>query len=466
VRASNYNFAVPTSENSWLLFNTRTGRLLELTGSQSKPLVESLTGKREDDEVIIDRESLDLLASKEFIVEDSFDELSAIKSVYWTARHDAPVVVTITTTLDCNLGCFYCYEERSGDSLLPKDVPFIVETVRALIASSKRSSIHVDWYGGEPTLNLPFLKEASIALQSLCQELRIRYSASIISNGTAWPNDVADFVATHRIRQAQITFDGMKRVHDQRRRFTRKADAGRSSFEEAASLISSLVNLCRVDIRFNVDEKNKGQFRPFVEFAVSQGWFNGSFHASFQPARVAPYTERSRFVERIGLSNVEFDQLKRDAFTLLPLGTMEEPESPDGVASPRRSVCAALSNNAVVVGADRNLYRCGLQVSEPGRAVGRLGLTPFNIINNMNTTADERWWREFDPTLLSSCSVCSFLPICLGGCPKKQLERDAVALEEQSMYWRENLPRLICKAANIPEVFLKFTDRDQFRSTS
>jgi len=54
----------------------------------------------------------------------------------------------------------------------------------------------------------------------------------------------------------------------------------------------------------------------------------------------------------------------------------------------------------------------------------------------------------------------------MGGCPKKQLEKDTGALDAQSLYWRQHLPRLICKTANIPEVEWQFTERDQFRLAS
>src|SRR5207248_9209388 len=55
--------------------------------------------------------------------------------------------------------------------------------------------------------------------------------------------------------------------------------------------------------------------------------------------------------------------------------------------------------------------------------------------------ADDLWWQQFDPTGLPTCSRCSFLPICWGGCPKKHLEQDEHAIAEQGAYWRKNLPR-------------------------
>ncbi len=82
----------------------------------------------------------------------------------------------------------------------------------------------------------------------------------------------------------------------------------------------------------------------------------------------------------------------------------------------------------------------------------------------MLQTTDESWWANFDPTELESCSRCSFLPVCWGGCPKKHLEGDSHALDEQGSYWRSNLPRLVAGAVDEkPLAGFVFDDGDQFR---
>jgi hypothetical protein len=54
--------------------------------------------------------------------------------------------------------------------------------------------------------------------------------------------------------------------------------------------------------------------------------------------------------------------------------------------------------------------------------------------------------------------------IVLAGCPKKHLEGDTHALEEQSRYWRNNLPRLIASRFGLqPPDGFAYAERDQFR---
>jgi uncharacterized protein len=280
-----------------------------------------------------------------------------------------------------------------------------------------------------------------------------------------WPEKSVDFVRKNKIRQVQISFDGMRENHDRHRRYRKDYNPGdnASSFDRAVELIDQLLDVVRVDIRINIDQANQGDVIPFIKFARSRGWFNRNYPAVIQPARLASYSERSAFMREVELSVDEYDQIRSQVRDEVRSETLvEESESPDGFPYPKTSVCAALARDSVVIGADRQLYRCGLQVSESHRAVGHLDGQTRGTLTNQG--ADERWWTEFDPTILPKCSRCSFLPICWGGCPKKHLEEDEHAIAEQSDYWRKNLPRLIANGVGVevPPAFT-FTEADQFR---
>jgi uncharacterized protein len=445
-RASRYNFTVTEIDGRVALFNTRTGSLISLTGESSGRLGEYLTSPIAEfagDE--FEAELLSQLSHGGHLVQANFQELADIQERYWKARGETPIVLTVTTTMDCNLGCYYCYEDRSSRQLEIRDIDDLATLARERLQSSGKRSLHVDWYGGEPLLNVTFIEEASKHLQALCEECGVRYVSSIISNGTEWPDDVEGFVDRHQIRQVQISFDGLRDHHDKRRRYRRGRDVGASSFERAVALVDKLVRCVRTDLRFNIDRGNKDDLLPFVRFACDRNWFAAPFPAVFQPARLASYSKTSGFMRDHELTLGEFDDLR--ALVRNELGQaarIEESEVPDGFPWPKTSVCAALADDSVVVGAEGLTYRCGLQVGEANRAVGSIKASHSGQGNN----SDESWWRGFDPTTLPTCSKCSFLPICWGGCPKKHLENDLHAIREQGKYWRTNLPRLIAGACN------------------
>lgn len=450
-RPSRYNFPFPSDDGCVSVFNARTGGVVELEGEGAKSLAQALTDPnfRFGGDALAPQVMTSLCRAG-CLVAAGEDELAEIRERYWRARGETPTVVTITTTMACNLGCYYCYEERSGDRLETGDVEPIVRMAAERVRASGRAQLHVDWYGGEPLLNLAFIEKASAALRAYCKAEGVTYAASIISNGTEWPDDVEAFVARHAIGQAQISFDGLKRHHDKRRHFLRgAAGAGESSFERAVALVDRLVGCTRVDLRFNIDRGNAADLMQFIDFAERRGWFAARFPAVFQPARLASYSARSAFMRRSELPLEEFDRLRAGVRERLQgTATVEESEAPDGYPHPRTSVCAALASNSIVIGAEGATYRCGLQVGERSRSVGHIESRP--PAGSAGGGGDDPWWRRFDPTALPTCRSCSFLPICWGGCPKKHLEGDGHAVAEQGAYWRQNLARMIRTAAGYP----------------
>ena len=467
---SRYNFHVPVGESS-LLYNTRTGCLVRLDGEDGQELARALirttfTGLLQN----LSQDVLDMLVEGGFLISVDYDELWEVQQRFWKARVETPIVITITTTQDCNLGCFYCYEERSAARLTADDVDDVVQFAKDRLATSGKRSLHVDWYGGEPLLNQKFIEIASPALQTLCRALDVSYHSSIISNGTRWPTDTASFVRRHAIRQVQISFDGMRENHNRSRRYRPGyAQGSLSSFDEAVRLVDSLLDEVRVDIRINIGPHNLSDIKPLLNMARERGWFARRFPAVIQPARLAAYTDHCGFLRSRELSEGDFSKLRGEIREMLGSGALvEEPGAPDGLPLPRSSVCAALARDSAVIGADKLEYRCGLQVGETNQASARVGshqrLLPMA---QMHGEFPERaWWENFDPTTLESCSRCSFLPVCFGGCPLKHLRRDEHAIAEQGAYWRQQMPRLIAARAGFAQVEgIVFGESDQFRDS-
>ena len=121
------------------------------------------------------------------------------------------------------------------------------------------------------------------------------------------------------------------------------------------------------------------------------------------------------------LTPERFDQLQATTRDLLPPSAQDDQDIVAGFPHPRTSVCGALAPDSAVVGADGLEYRCGLQVGETHRAVGRIRPS-LPIVEQPQSFPDREWWEGFDPTTLPTCSRCSFLPVCLGGCPKRHLD--------------------------------------------
>src|SRR5438094_148315 len=175
-RTSRYNFALP-SGGDVVLYNARTGSILRWSGLDARWLAQELC--RQHTVVpagVLPSTLMEPLEAGGFLVPSGTDELRDIQTRFHQARQETPIALTLTTTLDCNLGCYYCYEERSQQQLSLRDVGEVVHIARERIARSRKKSLHVDWYGGEPLMNLEFMEAASLALQALCDRERVTYS--------------------------------------------------------------------------------------------------------------------------------------------------------------------------------------------------------------------------------------------------------------------------------------------------
>jgi uncharacterized protein len=451
------------------LYNASTGSVLRLDGPDADGLSALLAG----DPVMVPGDLLgpatDRLRRAGFLVDPDEDEVATVRERYLAARGHAPVSLVVTTTMDCNLGCYYCFESRTGEALSVANVPGLVELAAQRLARRGKTSLHVDWYGGEPLLGAEFLESASTALQEYCAAHGVRYHASVVSNGTRWPDDVGEFVARHRIRQVQISFDGMADNHDRRRRFRpgfrRQSDV--SSFAQAAGLVDQLLLHTRVDLRFNADRGNAGDLPDFVRFARDRGWFDAPFRCVATVAKLSAYSDRSSFLRPHELTPEVFDELEATLRALLPASARDDQDLVGGLPHPRTSVCGALAPDSAVIGADGLEYRCGLQVGERHRAVGRAGrqLLPLVSTPGDDRFADRGWWEAFDPTTLPTCSRCSFLPVCWGGCPKRHLDGTPDDTAAEGRYWRHNLPRMILDGLGETTVAAEpFAEADQFRA--
>jgi uncharacterized protein len=461
---SRYNFRLPLADG-YALFNASTGGVVRLDGGDSAELAELLAGPRTtltEDE--LGEELTGRLWRNGFLVDPDADEVEPVRERYWTARGQAPIVLVVTTTMECNLGCYYCYESRTGDAIGADSADDLARVAAERIERQGKRSLHVNWYGGEPLLNVEAMERGSLAIQRYCAEAGVSYHASVLSNGTRWPEDVGAFVARHKLRQVQISFDGLEANHDRRRHYRRshRSDDSESPFWLAVRLVDRLLEHARVDVRFNADPGNAEDLGGFIEMARERGWFDAPHRCVLAVAKLSVYSDRSSFMRRRELDDESYEALCELVRDRVPGPSQHLDGVVDGFPFPRTSVCGALAPDSTVVGADGLEYRCGLQVGEQHRAVGRVsgeGDEQF---------ADRAWWDEYDPTALPTCSKCSFLPICWSGCPKMHLDATAdgdVPKPNHGQHWRSALPRLIAAGfgQQPPEGFA-YSEADQFRA--
>ena len=118
-------------ESGTLVFCAKTGAASLLSGRDHQLLADALCRLPYTfDSSILPEPMLAELIRGGILVPEDHDEVMDIRKGYLDAKENSPLVMTITTTMDCNLGCYYCYEDRSTDRLEQVDVFRLVKHVR------------------------------------------------------------------------------------------------------------------------------------------------------------------------------------------------------------------------------------------------------------------------------------------------------------------------------------------------
>jgi uncharacterized protein len=464
-RASYYNFYVPNDQDQ-LVFNGVTSALLKLPSplfEQLKPYLgnnrdrKAGEGFRSWEPPVFYADTLPpeisgilpaLTEAGIFIPADDNERL-ALQTSYKAYRTHAPFFVTITTTLDCNMRCYYCYQKDGElESMSTAICDSIIGWSKSEIEKHGYKRIYVDWYGGEPMLNKGVIEQYSRALIPYCDDNGVIYKASMICNGTAWPADPQKFIEENRIMSIQFSLDGPEQHHNKRRGLLKNAkDAtGRTaSFDEVINTIDSLVGHTKIYLRINVDPWIGRECLDVLDLFARKGWLEPDTKIYPYVAIINTMTEHCGFIgksEKFRAFDTEFDEIQREFYSMLRQYRDEKSFEVVQYFPNRVKInCAAVSDNAVTFGPNGLMYKCGLDVGDAHRAHD--SITGLNEEPSETQRLSPDRWDKYDPFTHPRCSECQYLPICMGGCPKAQIERDESQIRAQSAFWENNFDRII-----------------------
>lgn len=149
--------------------------------------------------------------------------------------------LTLNVTDGCNLACNYCWNKGGAYSRKKKKNPFMskdtaLSSVDVLIKeSNKVRDLVVDFYGGEPLLNYPVIKEVILYCQAISKQAKKRFRFLLATNGTLFDREKAVFLMENGVDVA-ISIDGPENIQDKQRPFLN----GEGSFNAVIKNIRSL----------------------------------------------------------------------------------------------------------------------------------------------------------------------------------------------------------------------------------
>lgn len=155
-------------------------------------------------EALVDRQEL---FAPDLDVPLAFREEPLVKSLCLHVAHD------------CNLRCKYCFA-GTGDfghdrSLMSKEVG--EKAVDFIIANSgQRKHCELDFFGGEPLMNMPVVKHVVQYVRKREQETGKEFKLTLTTNGVLLKDETIQYLNAHNISLV-LSLDGRKEVHDHMR---------------------------------------------------------------------------------------------------------------------------------------------------------------------------------------------------------------------------------------------------------
>jgi len=126
----------------------------------------------------------------------------------------------INVSQTCNMGCEYCCVGKGEFGKAP--IYLTIDKSRAaldeLVSRTSSKQHHITFFGGEPLLNYPVIRDTILYAHSLASKCDREFSFRILTNGTAFNSENAKFLIEHGV-ELQISIDGSQIAHNRWRVF-------------------------------------------------------------------------------------------------------------------------------------------------------------------------------------------------------------------------------------------------------
>lgn len=398
---SKYNFIFKKKQTIFL-YNSRTNAFVSIVEEKLKY---AITKAQIGDFSFLDEKSMSFFKKSKFILTQD-DENSFFyekKNNYLTSVFSKEILnLTILTTLNCNFKCPYCYEK---DALNLSTMSIDVENAIVKFAKSFSNvkKIKITWYGGEPLLNFSSIERLTIELEKLA----IPIYHNIVTNAYLLDKRMS-FFNNRNLESIQVTIDGLENTHN-KKRILKNNDGTFNTIITNIENFLILNSKCNIFIRCNVDESNQNEFSLLYSFLNEKFDYNKRLIV------------HSAFVRNDNgqCSNVFLDLDKEADFHI----KMFEKENVNNLTfKPKLTLGGCGANNLLffVISPKGEMYKCWNDIGKQKYEIGNILDTP----NCHNEVTDK---YLVGPSIYtdSKCKVCSFFPICSGGCTYKRIQNES-----------------------------------------
>jgi uncharacterized protein len=325
-------------------------------------------------------------------------------------RDEEEVQLFFVPNYSCNFSCSYCYQDEytnPNQSATPELVDAFFEYVRKEFPNRRK---YLTIFGGEPLLNTPLQRSLIARLVEKSNEMAL--DICVVTNGYYLENYI-DLLSKGKIREIQITLDGTKKIHDQRR-FLK---GGSPTFEPIVRGIdAALAAGFPVNLRMVIDKQNIENLPELASFAIEKRWTSHPLfktqigrnyelhHCQSTPDQL--FTRLSLFRKIFELTELHphIQEFYKPSYSVAKY-LSENGELPD----PLFDACPACKSEWAFDYTGR-IYSCTATVGKEEEALG----TFFPVVTKNEELILQ--WASRDVTSIEECKNCAVQLACGGGC--------------------------------------------------
>lgn len=389
MKQSKYNTIVSLGKQQ-VLYNTITNKFVVLSDAIKEALkcetVSPLSLK---------------LESNNYLVKDDVDEKQMIESLFVQRRFSSKVYqLTLNTSLDCNLCCWYCYETHA------KKTNMSLELVKNILLHLEIKSqadpfkiLELSFFGGEPLLNYKAIKALLEGVKMLSERFDFDIHLTFVTNGTLINQKYVELLKEFKVR-FQITIDGNKDTHNNTRKYKSKL-LGTDSYGRIMDNLK-LLNEQEAEFYFIVRVNYETDTLKSISKLMADLEFLDKRRTALSLHRVwqhkATEEDSALLIDAINyINSMGF------VVSTYPLATNLEN-------------CYADNYNQAIINYDGNVYKCtarDFSSEQPSGKLNSLGLIEWNAPLLLDRLALD---------IPQKCKDCLLLPSCTGICSQKKVE--------------------------------------------
>ena len=392
--------------DQYFAVNLLSGNADLLTQAEAEALVSA------EEEKIGDSGLLQEMRGKGYLISPE-DEKKLYRNRYFDfvdQRDDEEVQLFFVPNYSCNFSCSYCYQDEytnPNQSATPALIDAFFRYIGKDLANRRK---YLTIFGGEPLLNTPL--QRSIIAHLVDKSIEMALDICVVTNGYYLENYI-DILSKGKIREIQITLDGTKKIHDQRR-FLK---GGSPTFEPIVRGIdAALAKGFPVNLRMVIDKQNIENLPELASFAIEKGWTSDALfktqigrnyelhHCQSTPDQL--FTRLSLFKKIIELT-VQYPHIQefyKPSYSVAKY-LSENGELPD----PLFDACPACKSEWAFDYTGR-IYSCTATVGKEEEALG----TFYPEVTKNEEVIHQ--WASRDVTSIEACSNCEVQLACGGGC--------------------------------------------------